>query len=202
MRLSARPTQAARATALLALGALAVHELRYVLAYGSHAQQAMASQGHGYLGELTPAIVVLALSAILGRLVAAAFGRGAGNGRPTTLARSAAFFATALTLIFSVQELVEGAFFAGHAGGLAAILGEGGWIALPLALAIGALAALADRLLAGAEQVLALRARRRRILPRAAVIAPPAQAPRRPPLAGLALAFGFARRPPPVLSVP
>ena len=45
MRPLARPTQTARAAALLPLGALAVHELRYALAYGSGARDALASPG-------------------------------------------------------------------------------------------------------------------------------------------------------------
>ncbi len=154
----------------------------------------MASQGHGYLGELTPAIVVLALSAILGRLGAAASGRRPDPGRGAWIGRSAIAFAVALAAIFAVQELVEGAVFAGHSGGAAAVFGGGGWLALPLALVVGLLASLADRVLAGAEAVLAARGRRRRV----GDVGPPPGAPAsrvesllRP------LAFGLARRPPP-----
>ncbi len=192
----ARPTPAARAGALLALGALAVHEVRYLLAYGSQAHQAMASQGHGYLGELTPALVVLAASLIAGRLLAAWAGRGADA--PAHAPARWPGFAVALVAIFSVQELAEGMAFAGHASGLAAILSRGGWIALAVAPAIGWVCARADRLLAGTERRLRRRARRRgrRRLPRPAASAGAPQDPLdllrlRP------LALGLARRPPP-----
>jgi hypothetical protein len=165
-RVTARPTAATRASALLALGALAVHELRYVVAYGGHAQSAMATQGHGYLGELAPALVVLALSALCGRLAAASLGRQVAVGASRPVGRSATAFAAALMAIFAAQELVEGALFAGHAAGVAAVLGSGGWVALPLALGFGLLAALADRLLAGTERILVRRAAKRRRLPR------------------------------------
>ncbi len=203
IRPTARPAAATRAAALLALGALVVHELRYVLAYGGEAQRVMASEGHGYLGELAPALVVFALSAICGRLAAAALGgRGASAARRPVL-RSTAAFAAALGAIFAGQELIEGAMYAGHPGGLAAIFGAGGWIAVPLALLCGLLAALADRALAGAEDALVRRAARgRRGLPR------PSPARGRRPGRGFRLpqasplAFGLARRPPPVPLVP
>ena len=198
MRPFGRPTPALRATALLALGGLAVHELRYALAYGSGAGQALARQGHGYLGELAPALFVLALSAILGRLVAAALGRLREDVRASSAARHTALaFAATLAAIFCAQELAEGAAFAGHPGGLAAIFAHGGWLALPLALAMGFVAALADRLLAGAEHVLIGRVRRRCRLPRPVAAAGPKRRPGARPLATLTLAFGLARRPAP-----
>jgi hypothetical protein len=194
-----RPSRASRATALLALGALSVHELRYLLAYGGDAQQAMASQGHGYLGELTPAVAVLALSALFGRLVASALGRRTSSPRRRPLRQSTAAFAAALGAIFAVQELVEGAVSTGHPGGLAAIFANGGWIAVPLALAVGLMAASVDRVLGGAERALLRRSGRawRRRLPR-----PSALRGARPGLAVVTatpapLAFGLARRPPP-----
>ena len=58
----------------------------------------------------------------------------------------------ALLTVFVTQELVEGALSPGHPAGLAGVAGRGGWIAVPLALAIGALVAA---LLRGAEAVLA-----------------------------------------------
>jgi len=197
----ARPTPTARAAALLALGALAVHELRYLLAYGAHSQAAMASQGHGYLGELAPALLVFALSLIAGRVVAAASGRresldgtGAAGGTLT--------FGAALVAIFAIQELAEGAVFAGHAAGLAAVFAGGGWLAVPVALAIGRLCACADRFLAGTERALARQALRRRSrrAPRAPAQGLVPRSSDRVALAASPLAFGLARRPPPGLS--
>ena len=192
----ARPAPATRAAALLALGALAVHELRYLLAYGGQAHSAMMSQGHGYLGELAPALVVLALSALCGRLATAALGRPMATGGSRPLWRAAAAFAAALAAIFAAQELVEGAVFAGHAAGVAAVLGGGGWLALPLALAIGLITAVADRLLAGTERALLAQARRRR-RPRGARALVLAKPHSRIDFALRPLAFGLARRPPP-----
>ncbi len=201
IRGTARPTAATRAFALLALGALAVHELRYLLAYGGQAQSAMASQGHGYLGELTPALVVLALSALCGRLAAATLGRGIHAGRRRSILRSASAFVAALGMIFAAQELVEGALFAGHPGGLAAVFGGGGWLAAPLALAVGLLAACADGLLAGTERVLMRRAARpRQRLPRPAGARGPRPGSAFHFPAPAPLAFGLARRPPPAPS--
>src|SRR5215218_3807227 len=46
-----------RAMALLAPGTLAVHELRYLAAYGGDAQPSLDHQGHAYLAALTPLVV-------------------------------------------------------------------------------------------------------------------------------------------------
>ena len=39
----------ARALALVPMGTLVVHELRYLIAFGSHADRELARQGHAYL---------------------------------------------------------------------------------------------------------------------------------------------------------
>ncbi len=39
--------------------------------------------------------------------------------------------------LYCAQELTEGAVAAGHAGGLTGVLGSGGWLAVPLAIAVG-----------------------------------------------------------------
>src|SRR2546428_231103 len=44
---------------LLPVAAFAVHQLRYTLAYGSHANQVLAMQGHSYLSSLAPWLVLL-----------------------------------------------------------------------------------------------------------------------------------------------
>ena len=53
--------------------------------------------------------------------------------------RTATLYGLALAAIFCAQELTEGAIATGHPAGLAAVLADGGWVFLPLALAIGAL---------------------------------------------------------------
>src|SRR5438309_135790 len=69
---------ALRGAALMPAAALAVHQLRYALAYGGGASHALAAQGHAYLSSLTPWIVLLAglaLGGSLGALVQR-WGRG------------------------------------------------------------------------------------------------------------------------------
>jgi hypothetical protein len=193
-RLLAAVPPALRGAALMPAAALLVHQLRYELAFGADAPRALATQGHAYLSSLTPWIVLLAalaLGASLGSLAqrwasgrAAAERQGAHRriaGLRTWLAASAALFA-----IFAGQELLEGAFAGGHAAGLAAVLAGGGWWALPAALLVGGLLALALR--AGAATAAALaelaplrlrlrdavRALRRLTLPAAPLLAAPA----------------------------
>ncbi len=100
--------------------------------------------------------------------------------------------------MFAAQETTEGMLFAGHASGIASVLGAGGWLALPLAMLFGALCTVLDGGLAKLEALVAL-------------VEPGAR--RRPascddsvalswvlvPLASLPLAFGLARRPPPLV---
>ena len=72
-------------------------------------------------------------------------------------------------------------------------------MAFPLALAAGAVCALVCLALQGVERALAHGAPSRPARPRPPVLAEPHAAPARVPLASLTLAFGFARRPPPLL---
>lgn len=136
---------------LIALGALGVHDLRYLIAYRGHAGRELALQGHGYLALATPVIaglVVLAAAAFASRL-AGAYARGPhGLGAAPSLSRLWAFAGALLILVFSCQEWIEGQLATGHPAGAAAVFGHGGWIAIPLAIAIGLLIAL---LLRGAE---------------------------------------------------
>ncbi len=74
-----------------------------------------------------------------------------------------------LLSLYCAQELTEGALAAGHAGGLAAVVGSGGWLALPLAIGVGGVLTLVLR--AGdalVELITGLRVRRR---PRGAPLA-------------------------------
>jgi hypothetical protein len=190
-----------RATSLLALGTLGVHQLRYLLAYGSDAGEALAHQGHGYLTQVAPVLAGLSVAAIAATLIVAALRRRppAADGSVPIFAATM-LFAAGLLAIFSTQELAEGVLAPGHPGGLDAVLANGGWIAAPLALAIGALVALLTRGLEGAERLLtgmlAPRPRQRfRSPPR--VAGQPASC-ERAPLAALTLGFGLARRPPPL----
>ena len=185
-----------RAAALVALGELAVHQLRYLLAYGGNSGRELAAQGHSYLDSALPVLCVLALAVLAGGVLRAAL--DAGPGSPScSIRRGAAFFAVAIAAVFAAQELIEGALAAGHPGGPAAVLAHGGLVALPLSILLGAACAVLYRgfvrlgvLLAAA---LSVRARLPRAPRRARAAGPvfllaPAASP---------LAFGLARRPPP-----
>src|SRR3954447_3057008 len=189
MRSAMRTAHSVRLASVLAVGAFALHQLRYLIAFGGSS----AAEGHRYMSDLLPPLAVLVLAAVLATLI-----RGTEGASPSRapLARLIAMFAAALLAIFIGQELLEG-LMAGHATGLATVLADGGWIALPLAVAIGALGALLVRLLEGGERAIA-------VIhlggpPRAP---PPAVRGRALPARGRSLtlaplAFGLARRPPP-----
>ena len=151
VRRSASPL---RCAAWLAAGSLAVHELRYALAFGGEASQRLGESGHGYLTLLTPAVTI-ALAVAAGRAIVRPGGDPSRSWRRTWLLVSAA-----LVAIYVGQELAEGWLAAGHENGLSGVFGAGGWIALPCALALGALAtaglhgrAAVRRLLASARSI-------------------------------------------------
>jgi hypothetical protein len=185
-----------QAAALLAAGALAVHELRYLLAFGPSTQHALARDGHAYLSFVHP-LVALLVAAVIARLVLV-LARGGGGGaspRPTTFARMWASASAALLAIYALQELVEGELAPGHASGLAAVASHGGWLAVPAALVVGALVAVflreAPRAAARAQAI----ATSRTAAPTAIVVRlPAAPAPARPAL----LARHLAGRAPPL----
>jgi hypothetical protein len=131
-----------RLAALLAAGTFGVHQARYALGYHEEASRALADQGHAYLialGPLVAGLVMLALAALLHRVA-----RGAAAPAPPfrVLWPSATL---ALAVTYGVQESVEGALAAHHPAGVAAVLGHGGWVALPLAVVVGLAVALAMR---------------------------------------------------------
>lgn len=144
-----------RAAALLAGGAYAVHQLRYVLGYGGHSHDELAAQGHAYMTVLAPvlAVALVALVADLAARIADARTRGAPE--PVRFARAWVLATAGLVLAYAAQELLEGALVAGHPSGAAAVAGHGGWVAVPLSAAIGMVLALLAR---GAQGALAVAA--------------------------------------------
>jgi hypothetical protein len=156
--------------ALVPAGALAVHQLRYWLAFGSNATAELRVQGHSYLHSLVPWIVLLI--AISVGVFLRALGRALG-GRCSLPRRTLSFAAlwlvctACLVAIYVCQESLEGLFATGHPGGLIGIFGYGGWWSVPAALAVGLVLAAA---LHGARWVLREVAQRRR---------PPVGSPRR-----------------------
>ncbi len=183
----------ARLGSLLALGAFGVHQARYLLAFGPESGEQLSHQGHDYLAGAVPYLAGLALAA----LVATLLGSRPGS-RPARASwpRRALSYAVAMLAIYSCQELIEGAFGPGHPAGPDALLAAAGWIALPLALLFGGLAALAMRALEQIEAALAApaRASARRLPPRTTGVPRLGRSPSR---LLSPLAFGLARRPPP-----
>jgi hypothetical protein len=103
-----------------------------------------------------------------------------------------------LLAVYCSQELLEGMFSAGHPNGFAALAAQRGWVALPLAIALGLLVALALRGAAAVEAHVASHARRMRIAPARSLLAGslrPRHAER--PRAGV-LASKLASRAPPL----
>ena len=130
---------AARAC-LVPAGALAVHQLRYMLAFGLSASSVLARQGHSYLHSVVP-WVVLALGAALGAFLCAV-GRAMGGRRSLsryTLSLTALWTLCSIALlsIYVAQEFLEGLMISGHPAGLAGIFGYGGWWAVPVAVCVG-----------------------------------------------------------------
>jgi hypothetical protein len=199
MRLAGRTSRAAGSAALLAVGALALHQLRYLLAYGGQASAELERQGHSYLDTAAPLLVAAAVALlVVSVLVPATLRLAPVLARDICATERAAGYAAALLLVYFTQELTEGLLAGGHPAGVAGVLGAGGWLALPLAMALGALASIARGWLYRAERSLAT-ALARPGLPRAQRRAPaPALAPARPALSSLGLRFGLARRPPPL----
>ncbi len=189
-----RTAHRVRLAAILALGAFALHQLRYLIAFGGSSSAELAHQGHRYMSELLAPMAVLILAAALATLIRGTEGESAAR---APLARRIAVFAGALLAIYLGQESLEGLIVAGHPTGAAAALANAGWIAIPLALAIGALSALLAHILERVEHVIAVvhaeRPQRSRA-PSSRGRALPARGLRLP---STPLAFGLARRPPP-----
>jgi hypothetical protein len=183
--------QRARITALLAFGALAVHQARYLLV------PAASDHGHEYLSLLAPVIVAASFAAIGVSIVATLARRRLPTpSGPEEVTERAVAFAIGLLAVYLVQELAEGLLVGEH-GPFVALIGPGGWLALPLSIALGAFVAFAGQWLDRTELRVAI-ALLGRPVP-AAPRAPRQAAARERPLRSLALAFALAPRPPPAL---
>jgi hypothetical protein len=148
-----------RGAALLPVAVLMVHQLRYVLAFGSHYERELSSRGDSYTAWLTPVcgvLLALVLGAVVGRVAEAC--RTGLAGRSPRLTWRALWCALTLTLVvcFCVQEWLEILLEPSHAGTLTGIFASGGWTALPAAAAV---AAVLVTLVRGARVALAAIAR-------------------------------------------
>ncbi|MGI9556758.1 MAG: hypothetical protein ACR2N5_02330 [Solirubrobacterales bacterium] len=183
---------AARMGAVLAIGALALHHLSYLAAHGGGASEVLAGSGHGYLALIAPAVIVAAAGLAVAGVAIPVLNRRRLLTRSTFESRAVGL-AAAMLALFVAQELAEALVMGGSAS--AALL-AGGWLTMPLALVLGALGSFALAGLAAVSDAIVRERpsmwRRRRSAVRAL---PPA--PSLVPLPAHALAFGFARRPPP-----
>jgi hypothetical protein len=126
--------------ALVPAAALAVHQLRFVLAFGGSAGIELARQGHSYLHSLVPWIVLLiglAVGAFLWGLGRALAGQRSVPRYTLSLAALWVVCSVCLVAIYVTQEFLEGLFATGHPAGLAGIFGYGGWWSIPAAVCVG-----------------------------------------------------------------
>lgn len=188
---ASRPS--ARATGTLALGALALHELRYLLGSGAGLD---AHASHAYMAQAVPVVVAFGTALLAAALLAPLGGRPHRAGRRSVPQR-AVLYAGLLLVVFAAQELTEAWISGAGLGAIASLVVSSGWIAVPLALALGGVAAAATRTLEVVERRLEMangstpRTRRRR------EASPKLAGTSVRPLATDVLAFGLARRPPP-----
>lgn len=130
-----------RGLLLLPAAAIAVHQLRYWLAYGPRANAELAAQGHSYLHSLVP-WTIFALAAggglFLRRFVAAAGTGRAGGVRRGSAAGLWLASWVGLLAVYAVQETLEALLATGHPAGMAGVFGHGGWWAVPAAAAVAA----------------------------------------------------------------
>ena len=138
--LKRRSVRSAAELALLPPAAFAVHQLRYLLAYGGGTTLELERTGHNYLHSAVPWIVML-LALVAGQFLRA-LGRAAA--RQTSLPRYTLSLTgmwlvctTVLVAVFATQEFLEGMFITGHPAGLVGIFGYGGWWAVPAAACVG-----------------------------------------------------------------
>jgi hypothetical protein len=177
---------------VVAAGAVAVHQLRYLIGYGGDAPGALHDQGHAYFDALLPVLALLAGLTVVGTIAGGLAGtRSTAARRSVTL--TALLYAGAILVAFGTQEVLEGVIFAGHPSGLAAVAANGGFVAIPLALVFGWTALLAVRGMESFEQRLAAIVRPRRSGPARTLLPVPLDAALAPAAASSTAA---ARAPP------
>jgi hypothetical protein len=191
MRSPMRVAHNVRLASILAVGAFALHQLRYLIASGASSSAEHAA--HRYMSDLMAPIAVLVLAAALATLI-----RGTEGAAPerAPLARRIGLFAGALFAIYVGQETLEAALSMGAPGVADSIVAGSGWLAVPLAAGIGALSAMLASALDRVEQAIAI-VHAERVRSRAPAVRGRALPARCLSLAFAPLAFGLARRPPP-----
>jgi hypothetical protein len=153
--------------------AFAVHQLRYLLAYGGAAGVELQRQGHSYLHSLVPWIVLvlgLAVGGFLSALGRAMAGQRSAPRYGLSLLGLWLTCSACLLAVYVSQEFLEGLFATGHPAGLTGIFGYGGWWSVPAAACVGLVLAA---LFHGARWVLEVVAARHATARRVAAVVEP-----------------------------
>lgn len=156
-----------RGAALLAVGALSLHELRYWVIDGT---AAMSGHGHSYMPLAVGLVTVLLLLACLsfGRTLVLA-GRGIEDtGHPPPFRVLWPLLSAALLSVFFLQEWSEGWSTPGHPTSMGHVAGHIGWAGVGFAVVIAAVIALLVRGADSTARAIARRhsaLRQRRIAP-------------------------------------
>jgi hypothetical protein len=145
--------------ALVAVGAIGLHQLRYLAGDPGHGHGAISAHAHAYLPLAAALVLLVFLAAVAHFACTLMLARGGDlrSRRPLRYSRAWPLATFLLLAIFFTQESFEGALLAGHSSGLHGLLGHGGWSVLVFAPLIGALIAL---LLRGAQHILEAATRR------------------------------------------
>jgi hypothetical protein len=126
--------------AVVPIAAFAVHQLRYLLAFGSGAGAELQRQGHSYLHSVVPWLILgvgLSAGALLASLGRALSGQTSVPRYGLSLIGLWLTCSMCLLMIYASQEFLEGLFATGHPAGVAGVFGYGGWWAIPAALCVG-----------------------------------------------------------------
>src|SRR5919106_3113849 len=97
-----------RSAALIALAALAVHQLRYQLSFGPQAQEELARQGHAYLAHVLPVVIGFAVATLAAGLLRALLSGRPGHALLAAARMRALLYALAIVAVFTVKETAEG----------------------------------------------------------------------------------------------
>jgi hypothetical protein len=124
------------------VAAFAVHQLRFVLAFGSGAGAELKETGHSYFHSVVPWIMLLvgiSVGAFLWSLGRAATGRRSTSASKRGISFLTLWFvcASCLLAIYCTQEFLEGLLATGHPTGIEGIFGFGGLWSIPAAIGVG-----------------------------------------------------------------
>ena len=128
------------------MAAFGVHQLRFLLAFGSGTGVELRETGHSYLHSLVPWIMLLvglSVGAFLWSLGQAIAGNRSVTAKQSASRMGLSFLALwaacafCLVAIYATQEFLEGLFATGHPTGIEGIFGFGGLWAIPSAGGVG-----------------------------------------------------------------